>query len=72
MLLCSLPMRLRGAGVMEGGVESWCVTCVVHLRLLRLQVLQWLRYSARRVTTLGHMLLLLVPRIFCRWLGPVT
>ena len=30
MLLCSLPMWLRRAGVMGGRVESRCVRCVVH------------------------------------------
>ena len=68
---------------MGGGVDSRCVGCVVHRMLLWLQVLQWLRCVARRVTTLVHMLVLdgqwlwlLEPRsgvlrIFCRWQGPV-
>ena len=66
---------------MGGGVESRCVRCVVHLMLLWLQVLQWLRCVARKVTTLvlvldGQWLWLLGPRsgvlrILCRWQGPV-
>ena len=82
MLLRSLPMRLRRVGVVGGGVPR-CVRCVVHLLLLWLQVLQWLRCVARRVTTLVHMLVLdgqwlwlLGPRsgvlrVLRRWQGPV-
>ena len=59
-----------GVGLVDGGPETRCVRCVVHLLLLsRVSRQRW--RVVGRVATLVRLLVSMVLRALCRWQGRV-